>query len=74
MKWIENDRVRLLLGPEGGHVYRWEVKALDNRDLTMPGETGWAGFADTGGDHREFAQRAALHRPRAGIGPLRLHR
>jgi hypothetical protein len=52
MKWIENDRVRLLLGPEGGHVYRWEVKALDNRDLTMPGETGWTGFADTGGDHR----------------------
>ena len=52
MKWMENDRVRLLLGPEGGHVYRWEVKALDNRDLTMPGETGWAGFADTGGDHR----------------------
>ena len=29
MKWIENDRVRLLLGPEGGHVYRWEVKALE---------------------------------------------
>jgi hypothetical protein len=52
MKWIENDRVRLLLGPEGGHVYRWEVKALSNRDLTMPGETGWAGFADTGGEHR----------------------
>jgi len=45
-KWIENDRVRLLLGPEGAHVYRWEVKALDGRDLTMPGETGWSGFAD----------------------------
>jgi hypothetical protein len=52
MEWIENDRVRLLLGPEGGHVYRWEVKALGHRDLTMPGETGWTGFADTGGDHR----------------------
>jgi hypothetical protein len=52
MKWIENNYVRLLLGPEGGHLYRWEVKALDNRNLTMPGETGWAGFADTGGDHR----------------------
>ena len=53
MQWIENNHVRLLLGPEGGHVYRWEVKALDNRDLTMPGETGWAGFADTGGEHRD---------------------
>ncbi len=46
MKWLENDRVRLLLGPEGGHVYCWEVKALANRDLTEPGETGWAGFCD----------------------------
>ncbi|MFI5380240.1 MAG: glycoside hydrolase family 20 zincin-like fold domain-containing protein [Tepidisphaerales bacterium] len=46
MQWIENDRVRLLLGTEGAHVYRWEVKALGNRDLTMPGESGWAGFSD----------------------------
>ncbi|MHC4404625.1 MAG: glycoside hydrolase family 20 zincin-like fold domain-containing protein [Planctomycetota bacterium] len=45
-KWIENDKVRLLLAPEGGHVYRWEVKALAGRDVTMPGETGWFGFAD----------------------------
>ena len=46
MRWIENDRVRLLLGPEGAHVYRWEVKTAGNRDLTMPGESGWAGFSD----------------------------
>ena len=52
MKWLENDKVRLLLGPEGAHVYRWEVKALGNRDLTEPGETGWAGFSDAGMDHR----------------------
>ena len=52
MKWIENDKVRLLLGPEGGHVYRWEVKALDGRDLTMPGESGWAGFADMAQHYR----------------------
>ena len=51
-KWIENDKVRLLLGPEGGHVYRWEVKALANRDLTMPGESGWAGFADMAQHYR----------------------
>jgi len=52
MKWLENDKVRLLLGPEGAHIYRWEIKALGNRDVTSPGETGWAGFADTGGVHR----------------------
>jgi hypothetical protein len=44
--WMENDRVRLLLGPEGAHVYRWEVKGAGRRDLTMPGESGWAGFSD----------------------------
>ncbi|MCP4784692.1 MAG: family 20 glycosylhydrolase [Fuerstiella sp.] len=52
MKWIENDKVRLLLGPEGGHVYRWQVKGLGNRDLTMPGEAGWSGFSDLGHAHR----------------------
>ncbi|MCR4415263.1 MAG: family 20 glycosylhydrolase [Thermoguttaceae bacterium] len=46
MKWLENDRVRLLLGSEGSHVYRWEVKEAANRDLTEPGEAGWAGFCD----------------------------
>jgi hexosaminidase len=48
MHWIENDRIRLLLGPEGAHLYRWEVKALDGRDLTQPGATSWSGFADAG--------------------------
>ncbi|NQT52668.1 hypothetical protein HQ576_11480, partial [bacterium] len=52
MKWLENDQVRLLLAPEGGHIYRWEVKALGGRDLTMPGETSWSGFADLGGARR----------------------
>jgi hypothetical protein len=46
MKWIENDQVRLLLGPEGAHVYRWEVKAAGNRDLKMPCESDWHGFSD----------------------------
>ena len=53
MKWLENDKVRLLLGAEGGHVYRWEVKALANRDLTMPGQKSWFGFSDLGGAHRD---------------------
>jgi hypothetical protein len=56
MAWIENDKVRLLLGPEGAHLYRWEVKAAGNRDLTEPGETGWAGFCDMG-THRSLPYR-----------------
>ena len=52
-KWIENSEVRVLVGREGGHVYRWEVKALGGRDLTMPGETGWAGFSDLAEGHRD---------------------
>ncbi len=54
---IENDQVSLRIGPEGGHIYRWEVKGLGNRDLTEPGETGWAGFADCYGPHRSAAHR-----------------
>jgi len=44
--WLENDRVRLMIGSEGAHVYRWEVKALGDRDVTLAGETGYAGFSD----------------------------
>ena len=46
MRWLENEKVRLLLGPEGAHIYRWEVKSAGNRDLTMPGESTWEGFSD----------------------------
>jgi hypothetical protein len=56
MQWMENDRVRLLLGGEGAHVYRWEVKTAGHRDLTMPGETGWAGFSDIN-PRRDFRYR-----------------
>ena len=58
-KWIENDQVRLLLGREGAHIYRWEIKALGNRDLTMPGETGWSGFSDLAQGHRETPHELA---------------
>ena len=49
---IRNSAIRLLLGAEGGHIYRWEVADLDGVDLTQPGESGWAGFADLGGARR----------------------
>ncbi len=53
---LENDKVKLLLGGEGGHIYAWEVRAAGNRDITMPGTSGWAGFADMA-----FGYRAARH-------------
>jgi hypothetical protein len=63
--WMENDQVRLLLGAEGGHLYRWEVKSLGNRDMTMPGETNWSGFADVPWEHRNTnnALKCLAHGP-----------
>jgi len=54
--WVESVRFRALIGAEGAHVYRWEVKSATNRDLTMPGESGWAGFSDIG------SKRSSLYR------------
>ena len=54
---LHNNAVRLLLGTEGAHVYRWEVAACDGRDLTMPGASGWAGFSDLGGAARQVANK-----------------
>jgi hypothetical protein len=45
------------VGPEGGHIYRWEIKSLGGRDVTQPGESGWSGFADVGGEHRASRNR-----------------
>ena len=64
--FIENDKVRLKLAPKGAHVYRWEVKALANRNLALSDEsrrTG-AGFAEVGG------RRTRLHKlKRVASGP-----
>ncbi len=49
---IENDRIRLRIGSEGGHVYRLELKDRADWDMTFPGETDWFGFSDTGGSNR----------------------
>jgi hypothetical protein len=69
MEWIENDHVRLLLGPEGGHIYRWEIKALGGRNLTMPGQTSWQGFTDVSDDHRSTPH--VLHCTAAGPALVR---
>ena len=52
---IGNNHARLLLGMEGAHVYVWQVTALGERDLTVPGTTDWAGFSDLGGAYRHAA-------------------
>ncbi len=44
--WVENSRLRILVGSEGGHVYVWQVKALGGLDITQPGRKDWFGFLD----------------------------
>lgn len=55
--WVQNGAFRLLIGREGGHIYRWEPAALGGRDLTEPGEKDWAGFADINGPYRNARNR-----------------
>lgn len=50
--WVENAKLRLYIGTEGGHIYRWEVKDLNNLNLTYPGGKEWQGFADEAGGYR----------------------
>ncbi len=51
---VENERARFLVGSHGAHVFEWNVKALQDLEITAPGTSGWAGFADSG-----FADRDA---------------
>lgn len=44
--WIENSRLRVMIGSEGAHLYVWQVKALNNLDITQPGTHDWCGFLD----------------------------
>jgi len=52
MKRISNGCFTTQLGPEGAHLYTWEVAALGGLDITEPGVSGWTGLADTGGADR----------------------
>jgi len=47
--WIAGSRYRALLGPQGAHLYRWDVNALAGQDITMSGDVDWEGFDDVGG-------------------------
>lgn len=44
-KTVENDKIQLVIGPEGAHVYRWLLKDRDLRDLTNPGDKDYNGFS-----------------------------
>jgi hexosaminidase len=52
-KWVENERLRALVGPQGAHVYEWYVKALGDLEITQPGRSSWEGFADSGFGDRD---------------------
>ena len=65
---MHNNVVRLLPAAEAAHVYRWQVAACDNRDLTMPGEDSWSGFADLGGELRQSVNQVTC----VAEGPARV--
>jgi len=48
--WISNSRFKALLGPQGGHLFRFDVAALAGLDVTVPGDDDWHGFDDVGGE------------------------
>ena len=58
--WVENDRYRARIMPEGAHVYAFHVKAADDLDVTAAGETDWRGFSDIGSDGRKAACQLSL--------------
>ncbi len=51
--WVENDRLRVLIGRQGAHVYEWFVKALGDLEITEPGRWSYFGFADSGFEDRD---------------------
>ncbi len=58
--WLENERLRLLLSPEGGRAARWEVLALGERDIAR-----WAER-----EPRGFFYNPLLYNKRATLAPL----
>jgi hypothetical protein len=67
---VENGKLSLRFGAEGGHIFRWCVDALGGLDLTEPGDTGWAGFADVNGVAR--TARNELTAPIVGPAMVRI--
>ena len=68
---LQNDRVSLLLGAAGGHLFEWKVLAAGGLDLTQPGTRDWAGFADLGGDLRQAPCKLDILRAGPALGAVR---
>jgi hypothetical protein len=68
---LQNDRVSLLIGPEGGHIYEWKVLEANGLDLTEPGTRDWTGFADLGGDLRNAPNTLEVLRAGPAVGLVR---
>lgn len=51
--WVENSRLRVLIGRQGAHLYEWYVKAFGDLEITEPGRWSWFGFADSGFEDRD---------------------
>ena len=68
-KWktIENDKVRLSIGAQGGHVFRWLLKDSHLLDMTDPGDSDYHGFSD----HGERSARYELVRLNNGPAMVR---
>lgn len=71
-KWIENGKLRLLVGTEGGHIFRWEVKSMNGIDLTHPGESDWSGFADINGVSRNAPNKIEVLASGPALARIRL--
>ncbi len=68
---LDNGRVSLLVGAEGGHIYEWKVRAVGGLDLTQPGARDWSGFADLGGDRRNARCRLSVLRAGPALAVVR---
>jgi hypothetical protein len=68
---LDNGRVSLLLGAEGGHIFEWKVQAAGGLDLTQPGTKDWTGFADLGGDRRNAACQLTVLRAGPAVAVVR---
>ena len=64
--WVENDRYRAHLMPEGAHIYAFHVKQASDLDVTAPGQTDWHGFSDVGSSGRSEPYTLSLE----ASGPL----
>jgi hypothetical protein len=68
---LDNSRVSLLIGPEGGHIFEWKVQAAGGLDLTEPGTRDWTGFADLGGERRKAACELTVLRQGPALAVVR---